>query len=103
MARPVIATWWKIKDWPLGLEAVQVVAFTNKTVTFMEKQWTLTAPDKFAERRQLRDDIFPTFAEAKSVAVSRSESRVAAAKDELHRRQTALGQWKSIQEGAEVA
>lgn len=85
-AKPVrdsIATWWRISDYSPEIEPLPVVAFTKSFVTYLRKQWTFSGPDRFEERRGKRDDILPTFAEAKEKLIRIAEAHVKATREGL--------------------
>ena len=96
--REPIATWYKIGQYDApSIDPVQVVAFTKSYVTFLYDPWG-AKENEVVKRRERRDDIFPSFAEAKAEFLSRCEKRVTAAKDELQRARTKLGQVQSLEE-----
>lgn len=91
--REPIATWWGINSYRVELQPVQVVAFTEHFITHIEKDaWN----GDCRERRERRDDYFPTFEEAKAEAIKRAQSKVDRAKEELQRLRSTLGQWESL-------
>ena len=96
--REPIATWWKIDSYKVEILPVKVVAFTASFVTYLEKLYTLRGYDEVRETRESRNDIFPTFQEAKEEAVRRAYAQVVSLQERLHREKTALGQWASLQE-----
>lgn len=96
--REPIATWWRISYYPLGLDPLRVVAFTTKFVTFVHKPWTFSGKEVCMEVRRCRDDVFPTFAEAKAEAVRRATLAVESAEHQLQQARTKLGQWQSLTE-----
>ena len=73
---------------------------TDHFVTFIEDQSYSQTP-RLAERRTSRDGWFPSFAEAKEVAVNRANRAVDAAKNQLQRQRSVLGQWESLKEPKE--
>jgi hypothetical protein len=91
--REPIATWWKIGHYRAEIEPVEVVAFTTSFVTFLSK-WGASV----LERRERRDDIFPSFLEAKEEMVRRAEVDVKEAKDSLQEARSFLGQVESLKE-----
>jgi len=93
VVRESIGTWWKISDYSPKFEPIDAVAFTASFVTHRLDWW-----GKLVERRESRDDIYPTFMEAKLEAIRRSEQRIASAKGRLHLERTFLGQIQSLQE-----
>jgi hypothetical protein len=94
VVREPIGTWWRIEEYNCKLSPVDVVAFTDCFVTFLQ-DWYVRG---LQERREARADYFPTFAEAKAEFVRRASSNVQSAKDELQRRRTVLGKVESLQE-----
>jgi hypothetical protein len=98
--REPIATWWKIHSYKPEIDPIQVVAFTGSFVTYLEKTWRMSGPDVFRESRERRDDIFPTFQEARDAAIQRAERSVEWAEADLHRKRTFLGNIRSLKEVA---
>ena len=90
-------TWWKVQRYHSELTPLEVVYFTASFVTYLEKHWSMKE-DVFQERRESRDDIFPSFLEAKTEAIRRAENKVESAKQDLRRYRSELGQWKSLKE-----
>jgi len=98
VVREPIATWWRIERYSVKITPVKVVAFTASFVTHLEKVWF---DDRLKETRERRDDIFPSFAEAKAEAIRRASQQVSNAQAELQRCRSALGMWESIKKPAE--
>jgi hypothetical protein len=73
-----------------------VVAFTGSFVTLLAKFWVYSGNDQWQERRERRDDIFPTFDEAKSEFIRRCEGGVEAANNSLQRARSLLGMVESL-------
>ncbi len=97
VVRKPIATWYRIESmFRAGIEPVQVVAFTDKTVTYLDKQWRFTGPEEFFERKVHRVDLFPSFDEAKTEFLRRAKRDVESAKENLQRKRSALGQVESL-------
>ena len=96
--RESIATWWRIQNYSPKIDPLEVVYFTASFVTYLEKQWCFKGPDVLRERRARRDDIFPSFDEAKAEAIRRATVKVEYAKNELQRCRSALEQWESIKQ-----
>ena len=80
----------------VAIKPLKVVAFTASFVTFIHdgSSWG----GGICERRERRDDIFPSFDEAKAEAVKRASAEVEGCKEELQRLRSALGQWESLKE-----
>ncbi len=96
--REPIATWWKINPYRAEITPVKVVAFTAAFVTTLHKEWRFTGPDVLRERRERRNDVYPTFAEAKAAYIQMMSKRIDYAKDELQRHRSMLGQIESMTE-----
>lgn len=97
--REPIATWWKI-EWKRSdkIMPLRVVAFTERFVTYIDKMWSFSEAEIYRECRESREDIFPTFAEAKAAHESRTEGRIDSLKEELQRERSLLGQIQSLKE-----
>lgn len=100
VVREPIGTWWRIGPYNVEINPFKVVAVTDHFVTFIEDQSYSQTP-RLVERRTSRDDWFPSFAEAKEVAVNRANRAVDAAKNRLQLQRSALGQWESLKEPKE--
>ena len=96
--RDSIAIWWRINRWEPKITPVQVVAFTPNFVTFLETVTWWGEKSRLKDRRERRDDIFPTFEEAKSEAIQRTQRLIDSLKEELQRKRTILGQIESLKE-----
>jgi hypothetical protein len=76
VVREPIATWWKIETYPVEIQPVKVVAFSDRFVTFFSPYWK-------SEQRRCRDDYFPTFAEAKEEYTRRLQLRIVLQREKL--------------------
>jgi hypothetical protein len=94
--REPIGTWWKIERYAVKIKPVRVVAFSAAFVTYINdgSSWG----GGICERRERRDDIFPTFEEARTEAVARATRKVENTRQELQRLRSELGQWASMKE-----
>lgn len=95
--RKPIAVWWKLDRISPKIEPLQVVAFTGSFVTYLKDAWGLRA-NTLTEHRESRDDIFPTFAEAKAEAVRRAARNIDQTKEKLQRYRSWLGNIESLRE-----
>lgn len=93
IVREPIATWWKIEPYKVGISPVQVVWFTGSFVTRIEEYC-----GRRHERRERRDDTFPTFEEAYAEAIRRAEIEVKAAQESLQRARTKLGHIQALKQ-----
>jgi hypothetical protein len=98
VVREPIATLWKIYEYKVGISPLRVVAFTPAFVTYIHEEWAFSGPGRIVERRERRDNIFPSFAEAKAEAVKRAKEQVESAEAQLRQNRSALGQWESLRE-----
>lgn len=97
IAREPIATWWRIGRYKIGISPVSVVAFTGSFVTLLRESRGLSS-GHMVEMRERRDDIFPSFEQAKEEAVRRAESSVSIARDDLQMARSKLRQWQSVKD-----
>jgi hypothetical protein len=98
--REPIATWWEIEWYRAGIKPVKIVAFTNSFVTVLHPEWRLSGLDGLREQRQSRDDVFPTFEEAKSEIIQRAQRTVDNLECRLHEAKSFLGRVQAIKEPA---
>ena len=98
--REPIGTWWKIEQYGMKIVPLKAVAFSRIFVTHIEDDSSLGGGIR--ERRERRDDIFPTFEEARAEAVARATRKVENTRLELQRLRSELGQWASLKEVHDV-
>ena len=98
--REPIGTWWKIERYRESITPLRVVAFTGSFVTYIEKQCGFKE-GQMVERRERRDDIFPTFDEAKDEFCSRQTRAVKSLVEELQKERSRLGVIQSLREPKE--
>ena len=99
--RKPIAVWYKATVWwNVKIRPVQVVAFTEKTVTFLDGNGINDDQPPF---REIRNNIslddshfFPTFDEAKAWCIQKAEDKVRHAETELNRSETRLRTAKEL-------
>ena len=81
--------WWKVHDWKIEIESMEVVKATEYFVTYRYKDWR----GKICETRQQRaGKFFQTWEEAKASMENDAQLRIRDAEDALQRARTKLEQ-----------
>jgi hypothetical protein len=100
--RDPIATWWRISTYgPPEITPVPVVHVATSFVITLEKRQSWVSHPVIAvgyEYLQRRDNIFPSFAEAKAEAIKKAQSVADSAKSILERAESQLIKWQAVKE-----
>ena len=94
VVREQFATWWEICSYQAELTPKKVVAFSPGFVTCLVN-WCGEEP---RERRQSRDNIFPSFEEARAEAIRRCQKNIDSLDERIMRARGQLRQWQSLKE-----
>ena len=99
IAREPIATWWEIESFSEKITPIEVVAFTEKTYTYLDVNVRNGKILSKYERRANRSiTIHLTFDEAKKYAVERCKSDIAALESNLTNERENLLKWQFLEE-----
>ena len=95
VVREPIGVWWKIASYCVNIEPVQVVSVTESFISYIEID---TYSKSRRERRESNRDFYSSFAAAKDEAIRRTEQAIKVMNDNIQRKRSELGQWKSLKE-----
>jgi hypothetical protein len=95
------AVWFKTERWNTKIQPVEVVKVTEKTVTVRHKIFIMGKDDKVIERRHDKtgyEHFFPTWEEAHSHLLTRTEGAVHSARRQLELAQSEFGNVKGMKQ-----
>lgn len=95
MEEKTTTTWYCITSYRSDIRPVEVVKETEKTVTLQETDWR-GLPRERRARKDGYDRFFPTWEEAHSVMLERSERKLTSAKEAVQAAEARLKEVKAL-------